>query len=99
MEARNVCVATVTYNRKEYLLRLLNALSEQTHQINTIYIVDNHSVDGTMEMLFQQGIIVVNGISQSGFSGLWKGIRISYHYNDTNTGGAGGFEKAFKIAF
>lgn len=53
MEARNVCVATVTYNRKEYLLRLLNALSEQTHQINTIYIVDNHSVDGTMEMLFQ----------------------------------------------
>lgn len=94
----NVCVATVTYNRKEYLLRLLNALSEQTHQINTIYIVDNHSEDGTMEMLFKQGIIVTNETSESDFSGLWKGVRINYHYNDINSGGSGGFEQVFKMA-
>lgn len=94
----NICVATVTYNRKEYLLRLLNALSKQTYQINSIYIVDNHSEDGTMEMLVEQGIIVANRISQSVFSGLWKGIRINYYYNDTNIGGSGGFEKVFKIA-
>lgn len=98
MEESNVCVATVTYNRKEYLLRLLNALSEQTHQINTIYIVDNHSEDGTMEMLFKQGIIVINETSQSDFWGVWKGIRINYHYNDINSGGSGGFEHVFKMA-
>ena len=98
MNISNVCVATVTYNRKECLLKLLNALSEQTYKIDTIYIVDNHSEDGTTEMLFQQGIIFYKGVSQNEFSGLWKGIRINYHYNDVNTGGSGGFEQVFKIA-
>lgn len=94
----NICVATVTYNRKEYLLKLLNALSVQTYHIDTIYIVDNHSNDGTMGMLIQHGVIVSDGISDSVFSGLWRGIRINYYYNDINTGGAGGFEQVFRIA-
>lgn len=94
----NVCVVTVTYNRKEYLCKLLNSLSSQTYPIDTIYIFDNHSDDGTMEILFQQGIIFDREISQNEFYGLWNGIRINYHYNDVNAGGAGGFEEVFKIA-
>ena len=56
----NVCVATVTYNSKEYLLKILYALSKPTHQINIAYFED-----GTMEML--NGALLLMRISNLNF--------------------------------
>lgn len=98
MEDYNVCVVTVTFNRKNYLLKLLNALSEQSCKINTIYILDNHSKDGTGDLLVQEGIIVKDGEKETECTGVWRGIKVNYYYNDENTGGSGGFEKVFRIA-
>lgn len=87
----------VTFNRKDYLFPLLNALSKQTVQIKTIYIWDNHSSDGTDAMLSREGIITLPLVdAQSTYK--WRGIEICYYYSDINTGGAGGFEKVFQIA-
>ena len=39
---KKVCVLLCTYNRKKCLEKVLNALSNQTHQISGIVVVDNH---------------------------------------------------------
>ena len=44
---KKFCVLLCTYNRKKCLEKVLNALSNQTHQISGIVVVDNHSTDGT----------------------------------------------------
>jgi len=92
-----VCVVIVTYNRKDLLLNLLEKLTKQTHRVEEIIIVDNHSADGTFALLLSKGIIkeaVENEITES----EWEGIRINYYLNSENTGGSGGFEKAFQLA-
>ena len=98
MKDVNVCIVTVTFNRKKYLLKLLNALSEQSCKVNTIYILDNHSEDGTQDLLIREGVIKENQTTAPEHTNVWRGIRVNYYYNDSNTGGSGGFEKVFKIA-
>lgn len=96
MKNYNVCIATVTFNRKDYLLKLLDALSKQSTKIDTIYILDNHSLDGTKDRLLQDGIIIK--AEDGSYVNVWRGVNIKYYYNARNTGGSGGFEKIFKIA-
>lgn len=51
MERKSICVALVTYNRKNYLLNLLTALHHQTYSISAIVIIDNNSIDNTCDEL------------------------------------------------
>lgn len=97
MKNQNVCAAIVTFNRKDYLIPLLDALSKQTVSINTIYIWDNHSSDGTSDLLSQKGIITVP-LFEGRSVCEWRDIEIKYFYSDENTGGAGGFERVFQKA-
>lgn len=46
-----VCAAVVTYNRKDLLRGCLKSLLAQTRLPDQIVVVDNHSNDGTVEML------------------------------------------------
>ena len=46
-----VCAGVVTYNRKQLLLRCLDAIERQTHPVDSIVVVDNASTDGTPEAL------------------------------------------------
>ena len=97
MENKNICVVLVTFNRKQLLLELLRSLCRQSVPISTIVIVDNCSSDGTSESLREEGIVdnVVQGqICES----MWNNMKILYFLNESNTGGSGGFEKAFSIA-
>lgn len=55
----SVCALIVTYNRKEYLVKLLHALSEQSYSIKKILIFDNHSSDGTAELLQKKAIYLI----------------------------------------
>ena len=47
----NICVVLVTYNRKEELVKTLEAYERQAYLPHTILVVDNHSTDGTGDML------------------------------------------------
>lgn len=75
------CVV-VTYNRLELLKENIEALKNQTYPLDKIFIIDNHSTDGTCEFLQQfeddEQMIVIT---------LSK-----------NIGGAGGFSRGMKEA-
>lgn len=90
----SICALVVTYNRKEYLLKLLKALDDQTIELNTILIFDNHSTDNTRETLLSMGII--NSYKEGELS---ENKKIKYYYNDKNTGGSGGFNKGIQMAY
>lgn len=79
----------VTYNRKELLLRCLNAVKQQSFKPKIVYIVDNASTDGTETVLFNNGYINQNV----------GDIYFKYIKCNKNTGGAGGFYIGMKTAF
>lgn len=87
----------VTYNRKEYLSKLLSALDSQTKQIDSIIIVDNCSNDGTLEYLIDQAVIQ-NYIVDETVKNTWNNKSIIYYRSSKNTGGSGGFSQGTKIA-
>lgn len=89
-----ICAVIVTYNRKKYLLELLNALKNQTKSIDSILIFDNHSDDGTGELLLQKGIIDSYEMGIVHKKGIYK-----YYCNDINSGGSGGFYNGMKMAY
>ncbi|CAM3287738.1 glycosyltransferase [Lactiplantibacillus plajomi] len=74
----------VTFNRKKLLLEALDSLLGQTVPPTSIILIDNHSTDGTKQLLQDQGLLD-NPI-------------IDYRYLDQNIGGAGGFARGMEIA-
>lgn len=79
-----VVSVVVTYNRLEYLKICLIKLSQQTHPIEKIYLIDNASTDGTLDW--------VNKYALRDYSNL-KYIRLN-----ENIGGSGGFNEGFRHA-
>lgn len=55
-----ICATIVTYNRKDCLDKLLNALLNQTYPIDKILIFDNNSSDGTVDYLANNGFTIVS---------------------------------------
>lgn len=97
LDKRTVCALAVTYNRKELLHNLLIKLLEQSYQISGIVLIDNNSSDGTSDLLLNEGIINSVALDNT-VRNEWNGIDVFYHKNSINTGGSGGFAKAFSIA-
>ena len=96
MKNKRVCVAIVTYNRKELLVELLESLSKQTYSVSAVMIVDNNSTDGTPEYVIEKGI-VSNVEYDSIVYNRWNDTEIMYYRNSENAGGSGGFAKAFEL--
>lgn len=72
-----IAAIVVTYNRRDLLIECLNALIKQTRKPDRIFIVDNASSDGTLELLREQG---------------WASHpKADLLELKVNTGGAGGF--------
>lgn len=95
---KTVCAVVVTYNRKDYLLELLtNGLLKQSYPIDKILIYDNHSSDGTAELLKSKDVI---GEYTPGVLGRYRfeGMEILYFHNVSNDGGSGGFHGGMKLA-
>jgi rhamnopyranosyl-N-acetylglucosaminyl-diphospho-decaprenol beta-1,3/1,4-galactofuranosyltransferase len=84
-----IAAVVVTYNRKDCLMECLDAIEQQTLPPDIIYVVDNHSTDGTFEIL---------SIKQTESKQPGK-IDIKYIYKQENSGGAGGFYTGMKTAF
>lgn len=95
---KTVCALIVTYNRKEYLVKLIvDGLLKQTYPINKILIFDNNSTDGTEQELQSAGII--DGyINQNESPYTYDHQKILYYRNAENEGGAGGFHNGIKMA-
>lgn len=82
IDIKKVIAVVVTYNRKEKLKKNIECLLNQTYNINEIYIIDNHSTDGTKRYINKY-------IEEK---------KINYIDTLENLGGAGGFAKALDIA-
>ncbi|MCD7981539.1 MAG: glycosyltransferase [Clostridiales bacterium] len=75
----------ITYNRKELLAKNLEMIFCQTVLPDAVYVIDNHSSDGTEEHLRNLGYL--------------DNSRMRYIYMNENTGAAGGFEYGVQVAY
>lgn len=75
-KSESVAAVVVTYNRLDYLQKLMPSLLASTRPLDRIYLVDNASTDGTREWV----------TSTYGDSAVVTPV-----FLDTNSGGAGGF--------
>ncbi|MDQ3723758.1 MAG: glycosyltransferase [Actinomycetota bacterium] len=82
--APRVCAAVVTYNRKALLLECLDALLRQTHPVERIFVIDNASTDGTLELVRERGLL--------------DDERLEYVRCEHNSGGAGGYARAVEVS-
>ncbi len=78
------CAVIVTYNRKELLIKNIQMLLRQEYHIDRIIIVDNHSTDGTHDLLQKKG---------------WLTGVFLYIDTQSNIGGAGGYYTGMKAAY
>lgn len=102
--SKTVKIATiiVTYNRKELLLKCLEALSRQSYPLDSIILIDNASVDGTQELLIEAGYITASSIQMEKMTeGIRKdtSVNVKYIRLSSNIGGAGGFNEGLKYAY
>ena len=81
-----VCAVVVTFNRKAMLRDCLNSVLGQSRLPDHILIIDNHSTDGTLDML------------RTEFEQLPSGPGITILPLRENRGGAGGFAEGFDWA-
>ena len=80
----SVAAVVVTYNRKEYLEKLLPTLVASNRPLDAIYVIDNNSTDGTQAFLSEHygDVPVVHPVLL-----------------ETNTGGSGGFYTGVTTAY
>ena len=96
---RKVCAIIVTYNRKDLLLECLQALIGQSLNIDGICVIDNHSNDGTPEILFDNKFIDNEALTHpdkifsKNITGHYDKAKLIFHYmrSSKNIGGSGGF--------
>jgi GT2 family glycosyltransferase len=80
----SVAAVVVTHNRLPLLQQVMTALSNQTHKIDKIFVINNDSTDGTFEWLcnLTQTNPDVMHIAQSnvgGAGGFWRGTVEAYN--------------------
>lgn len=105
-ERERIAAIVVTYNRKTLLLRCLAALLGQSRRLDAIYIIDNHSTDGTYEELVNKGLVAPSALHAEDVCEQVKVVDVpsppggsaAIHYvkMPENTGGAGGFHEGMK---
>lgn len=103
MSEETVCAVLVTFNRKELLIECLESLKNQSRPLDAIYVIDNASTDGTINLLLKKKYI--NSIPPTDilepYEAIYKGNKIPIHYirMHKNIGGAGGFHEGLKRAY
>ncbi len=103
-----IAAVVVTYNRRDQLGQCLDSLLGQSHPLDALYIIDNHSTDGTYDALRQRNLIApvepsdadpveaVRRVRVPGAPG--RDLEVHYLGMPENTGGAGGFHEGVKRA-
>lgn len=85
---KNIACIVVTYNRKELLKRCLDAVNQQTYKPKSVYIIDNASIDGTIDSVKEWGY----------YNCCRNDVCYKYILNEKNEGGAGGFHLGLLMA-
>lgn len=99
MNKKRVVAVIVTFNRCRNLKVLLGQLINQNYELDSLLIFDNASSDNTVEYLQNIGIAPKHEvISKKLYKGMYNGITTYFLENSFNSGGAGGFHDAIKIA-
>ena len=88
MKPLRIAVAIPTFNRKELLVKCLEAVAGQTLKPAKIFVIDNHSSDGTPDHLHALG-----------YDKEVLDVPVSYNYLDINGGGAMGFSLGMQLAY
>lgn len=83
-----VAVIIPTFNRKACLKECLEAVSSQSLVPSRIFVVDNHSSDGTPDFLHSLG-----------YDSSVNSVPVDYRYLDINGGGAMGFSLGMEKAY
>lgn len=104
----SVCAIVVTFNRRQLLLRALEAVLAQTAPVSAIVIVDNASTDGTAEALVAAGhfdaLPTAPGAESVHRRRLTApgpasaSVELVYVRLASNDGGAGGFCRGQQVA-
>ena len=99
MESKRICAVIVTFNRKVWLARCIEAIKRQSHKVDDIFIIDNACTDGTADYLASAKIIGSSEIGTEILADVSDGkYSIHYYRLSTNKGGAGGFYTGLKLA-
>lgn len=102
MEKNENCAVVVTFNRKDLLINTIKSLLDQ-ELLNTIYIVDNASTDGTEVLLYENKVI--NSSVEISYNKKFIHVnnlnskKIVYCRLPINSGGAGGFFEGQQLAY
>ena len=74
-----IVAIVVTYNRLQYLQKVIVALKKQNLTLSDIVVVNNGSTDGTTEWLKnQKGIIAINQENVGGSGGFYTGVEYAH---------------------
>ena len=92
MKKSNVTIGIVTYNRKTYLLKELDAIFDGTVLPEKLVIVDNCSTDGTAD-IFDIDNETYNVIQKT----KYKSTDLFYFRSGKNKGGSFGFKMVFDL--
>jgi rhamnopyranosyl-N-acetylglucosaminyl-diphospho-decaprenol beta-1,3/1,4-galactofuranosyltransferase len=97
-----IAAVVVTYNRKDLLGQCLDSLLRQSRPLDALYLIDNHSTDGTYEYLLGRNLIApadrrATGPVETARPAATSGT-VHYIRMPENTGGAGGFHEGMKRA-
>jgi glycosyltransferase involved in cell wall biosynthesis len=79
-----VTIAIPVYNGEEYLLEALQSITKQTNKIDEVFISDNHSTDGTIDIIKE-------------FKKNHPELTIRLHQNSKNIGVINNFNNCFKM--
>lgn len=85
---KKIAAVVVTYNRKKLLEKCIEAILCQSYIPSVLYLIDNASKDGTIDMLAEKGYLNTTR----------NGIKIKSIQLSKNCGGAGGFYTGMKQA-
>jgi GT2 family glycosyltransferase len=85
----NICVVLVTFNRKNDLEKTLSVYEKQTVPPKAVIVVDNHSTDGTAELLAEwekkqdrmEHILISMPENVGGSGGFYAGMKAALDYD------------------
>lgn len=78
-----VAAVVVTFNRLEKLKTVISSIEAQTHPVETLFVIDNASTDGTAQYL----------------ADLQTTVPLAVISMQTNSGGAGGFAEGMRRGY
>ncbi|MGL6315421.1 glycosyltransferase [Vibrio sp. WXL103] len=93
-----ITVVIVTHNKKDDLIKSIDALRNQSKAFDELIIIDNCSTDGTRELLLENGLVSEDLSLSKNVNANHFTLSVFYKNSGGNIGGAGGFNLGQTLA-